>query len=69
MSKVKYVMKNKEENQYYNHNLFPPVVDDIWKSEFFDTEEQARSSLRRFLSEKYNASKFESVKVFLNEEG
>jgi hypothetical protein len=68
MSKVKYVMKNKEEKQYYNHNLFPPVVDDVWKAEFFDSDEQARSSLRRFLSEKYNANKFEAVKVFLTEE-
>ncbi len=61
-------MKNKEDKHYYNNNLFPPVVDDVWKAEFFDSADQARSSLRRFLSEKYNVNKFEAVKVSLIEE-
>ncbi len=59
----KYAMKNEKTNMYWTNSCFPPVTENPWKAELFDSPEEARQSIGYFLGQSQNPQDFKSVEL------
>ena len=63
----KFVMKNTKTNQYYCTEQFPPLCNDLWKADRFETSSEAKGHLGSFLPDTYNPKDFAPVLIELIE--
>lgn len=64
----KIVMKNSKTGMYWCHTCFPPLTNDVWKADKFDSATEAKSSVNHLMAEKYQPQDFIPVKVIASEE-
>lgn len=61
-------MKNPKTNQYWCHTCFPPLTEDVWKADKFDSATEGKGHLNALMATKYNPQDFVPMKVSITEE-